>query len=380
MDVCDTAIVHSCGESNDYRDCCLDIRRENVVFDLTALMDSPQLWDHFSRAEEYTPEFVDQYRRFRSWMSRGPHPFEPVVSRALVERFGKPTWPNGHTFAICLTHDIDCIRYSVPKTGFETLVAARRGDFRSALSMALSRFSRSQNPLWNFDDIMALEERYSARSSFFFLALEPGEQDYNFRIHEAGDALQEIERRGWEVGLHGGHEAWSDSSALRREKDRIEQVLGSAVVGYRNHYLRFAIPKTWHLLAEVGFVYDTTFGWADQIGFRNGMCHPYQPFDRNTEEFVNIVELPVVIMDRTFDRYLGVSDEKAFELTRVILDRTAEVGGVATILWHNTDFVGSRRELYERILAYGRERNAWMPMARDVVAYWREQTPGASAR
>ena len=350
------------------------------MFDLTALTGNPELWDHFSRAEEYAPELVDQYGRFRSWMSRGPHPFEPVVSRTLVERFGRPTWPNGHTFAICLTHDVDCIRYSIPKTGFETLVATRRGDFRSALSMAMSRFSRSRNPLWNFDDIMAMEERYAARSSFFFLALEPGDQDYNFRIGEVREVLQEAERRGWEVGLHGGHRAWNYLTTLRKEKDRIEHALGSPVVGYRNHYLRFAVPETWRSLADIGFVYDTTFGWADQIGFRNGMCHPYQPYDRNAQEFVDIVELPVVIMDRTFDRYLGVSDEKAFELSRVILDRTAELGGVATIIWHNTDFVGSRRDLYERILAYGREMNAWMPTARDIVTHWRDQSSGASTR
>lgn len=342
------------------------------VFDVTTLRENRQLWDHFTRAEEYSPTFVDQYGRFRSWMSESSHPFLPIVSRALVDRFGVPTWPHGHSFAICLTHDIDRLKHSTRNLAYEATRAMRRGDIRSAVARLSTRFKPTLSPFWNFHEIMALEEKYNARSSFYFLSLKPEDQEFNYRIDEVKSVLHDIERRGWEVGLHGGHEAWNDLNVLRREKDRIEQALGSTVTGYRNHFLRFAVPKTWRLLKDAGFVYDTTFGWADQIGFRNGMCHPYRPYDRNEDSFIDIVELPVTIMDRTFDRYLGVSDEKAFELTQLILERTAELGGVTTILWHNTDFVGARRELYERILAYGRERNAWMTSARNVVSHWQQ--------
>ena len=36
-------------------------------------------------------------------------------------------------------------------------------------------------PYVNFEEIMDLEEKYNARSSFFFLALDPSDQDYDIQ-------------------------------------------------------------------------------------------------------------------------------------------------------------------------------------------------------
>jgi peptidoglycan/xylan/chitin deacetylase (PgdA/CDA1 family) len=342
-----------------------------VRYDCSTLKDHPELWDRYTRAEEYGPVFVDQYERFRSFSSRDGHPTEPSVSAHLIAENGTCRWPEGRTFAMCLTHDIDFVRYSMLKSGFHALTALRQGDVGTAWRQGTGWLGRNRSPVWNFQAIMDLEAQYGAKSTFYFLALEPGEKDFNFRISDVKDVIRDIDQRGWEVGLHGGHTAWCDSVALGREKGRLEDALGNSIVGYRNHYLRFNIPDTWRLLADAGFEYDSSVGWPGMIGFRNGMCHPYQPYDRRTDEFMDIVEIPLVIMDRTFDRYLGISDDKAWELSKTILDRVAELGGVATVLWHNTDFEGSRRDLYERFLAYGSERNAWMTPARDIARWWK---------
>ena len=34
---------------------------------------------------------------------------------------------------------------------------------------------------------------------------------------------------------------------------RIEKVLNRPIHGYRNHYLSFKVPDTWHLLEQAGF-------------------------------------------------------------------------------------------------------------------------------
>ena len=53
------------------------------------------------------------------------------------------------------------------------------------------------------------------------------------------------------------------------------------MIGYRNHYLRFKLPETWKYLADAGFEYDTTLGYSNALGYRNGMCHPFRPYDRS---------------------------------------------------------------------------------------------------
>ena len=131
---------------------------------------------------------------------------------------------------------------------------------------------------------MKLEEKYNARSSFFFLALDPADQDYEYRIEDLKDEIRTIQDRGWEIGLHGGHEGSVDPDKLRSEKQTLEKVTGTAIKGCRNHYLKFVVPDTWELLRNAGFCYDTTLGYADCIGFRNGMCHPFRPFNRISPE------------------------------------------------------------------------------------------------
>jgi peptidoglycan/xylan/chitin deacetylase (PgdA/CDA1 family) len=66
----------------------------------------------------------------------------------------------------------------------------------------------------------------SARSSFYFLALTlaPGDQDYAYDVRDLEAEIGMIADAGWEVGLHGGHWAYSDPEALETEKRRLEGV------------------------------------------------------------------------------------------------------------------------------------------------------------
>jgi len=213
---------------------------------------------------------------------------------------------------------------------------------------------------------MALEEKYGARSSFYFLALAPGDQDYAYDVRDLEGEIGAIADAGWEVGLHGGHRAYCDPQALAAEKQRLEEVLGRPVIGYRNHFLRFRVPETWGHLSRAGFRYDTTFGYADCAGFRNGMCHPFKPYDLKAGCEIDILEIPLTIMDGTLDRYMRLDAGKAWEVTRRLIDATERCHGVITILWHNTYMEGERLKFYEKILRYCEEKGAWMASGEEI--------------
>ncbi len=131
---------------------------------------------------------------------------------------------------------------------------------------------------------MKLEEKYGAKSSFYFLTVEEGDLDFNFNVEDLDNELGYIIDNGWEVGLHGGHNSYNNLDDVREKKKRLEKVLGKKLIGYRNHYLKFKVPDTWIVLEKAGFKYDTTFGYADAVGFRNGMCHPFKPFNLHTNK------------------------------------------------------------------------------------------------
>lgn len=210
---------------------------------------------------------------------------------------------------------------------------------------------------------MNLEKKYGAKSSFYFLALQPGDQDYSYDILDLKDDIRNIRDRGWEVGLHGGHEAYNSYERICDEKKRLEDALGSKVVGYRNHYLHFKTPDTWENLAKAGFLYDTTFGYADCAGFRNGMCHPFRPYNLNTDKFIDIIEIPLAIMDCTIlHSYMRLNYDTAMKLAKSMIDKVVELNGVFALLWHNTYLLSDTPEFtfYEEILKYCHEKDAWM--------------------
>ncbi|WP_342772107.1 MULTISPECIES: polysaccharide deacetylase family protein [unclassified Methanoculleus] len=330
------------------------------------LQRDPEIWHLFTCAEEYDETFRDGYDRFPHYMSGYREPFEPRASQYLAEQGYRPEYPDGQPFAVCLTHDIDTVYRSTLSKGYATLSSMKNGDFAKALANA--RQIRSKKlPLCNFREIMALEEQYGARSSFYFLSLAPGDQDYAYDVRELEGEIGRIADAGWEVGLHGGHRAYCDPEALTTEKQRLEAVLGRPVVGYRNHYLRFRVPETWEHLSRAGFRYDTTFGYADCAGFRNGMCHPFKPYDRRAGREIDILEIPLAIMDGTLDRYMRLDAGKAWEVARRLIDATERCHGVITILWHNTYMEGERVKLYEKVLGYCREKGAWMTSGEEIA-------------
>ena len=156
------------------------------------------------------------------------------------------------------------------------------------------------------------------------------------------------------------------------EKERLEKAIGKKVTGYRNHFLRFETPNTWEYLEKANFKYDTTFGYADCVGFRNGTCHPFQPFSNSQDNFLNITELPLIIMDGTLTKYMNLNEKEQFNVCKNIIDTVEKNNGVLTLLWHNNLMDGNRGEFYNALLKYAFEKNAWITTSNEIVNWWQE--------
>ena len=326
-----------------------------------------QLWELYTRREEYDPPALDKHKRFSHALSENKNIFEPTVSEYLMENGLRPQYPENKDFAVCLTHDVDVIYPPRLYSAKIMLKSLFRPDLKDSFRYACCAADKKHTPLKNFREIRRLEEKYGAKSTFFFLAPEKTSLDSNYVIDELREELREIRAAGWGIGLHGGYDSYNNLDAITNEKERLENALGEKVVGYRNHFLRFKVPGTWENLSRAGFKYDSTLGYADMPGFRNGMCHPHKPFNLETNKEIDITEIPLTIMDGTFFDYMKLGCGEAWQLTKKLMDKTAKLKGVITILWHNTHMTGERLKLYEKILSYGKERNAWMTSGEEIV-------------
>ncbi len=335
------------------------------------LQKDPEIWDLFCRKEEYTSFLGDVNNRFPYYASQYRTIFEPKASEFLMDNGFHVEYPDGKHFAVCLTHDIDVIYESPGSKWTAALKKFIHGKFSESFQ-SIKQLRSRKLPNVNFEEIMKLEERYSAHSSFYFLALDNNDPDYqdSYDITDLESEICTVKDWGWEVGLHVGRRGSGDLNELNNERKRLEKILNHSVKGCRNHYLKFVVPETWELLSKAGLTYDCSFGYADCAGFRNGMCHPFRPFNLNTGKIIDIIEIPLVIMDRTLSyEYMRLDPDRAWELTRRLINTVAECHGVITLLWHNTFLRGEDRKYYEKILKYCAEKDAWMTSGEDIVTW-----------
>jgi len=332
------------------------------------LQKDKEIWDLFTRKEEYNSPIRDKYDRFPYYASSNRNVFDPCVSKYLIDNGYRVQYPDNKSFAVCLTHDIDFLYGSILNKCLAASQYIRQGNPNKALHFIAKM--RSKNlPFCNFSTIMDLEEKYGAKSTFFFMVESLGEQDYFYTIENLELELGEIIDRGMEVGLHGGQPAYLNAQMMKEKKERLEKIIHKPVIGYRNHFLRFMIPDTWENLDKAGFQYDTTLAYADCVGFRNGMCHPFRPYNLMTYREIDIFEIPLIIMDNALDLYMKLDNEKAWELIKRLINTVAQYYGVLTLLWHNNSFYDDKGDFYERILKYCAEKGAWMTSGEEITKW-----------
>lgn len=289
-----------------------------------------------------------------------------------------------YSFALCLTHDVDRPYKSWPQALYYAVTDRHP-------SHLLSMYP-DKNPYWQFETIMSIEEALGVRSAFYFLnepdllrekpllswfRTENWIQQFG-RYDITDDAIVEVIRRldaeGWEIGLHGSYQSYTDQFRLAYEKAVLESLLDGPIIGGRQHYLNLDRSQTWRYHATLGLRYDASLGSSTTYGFTNGY-EVKRPFDDS------FVVFPLTIMEVALPDPETQRDE-AIDACDRLLTEAAENGAVMTILWHlryfnERDFPGYTR-LYRYIVERAREMNAWIGPPGDLYPHLAEPSQDES--
>ena len=320
---------------------------------------------HLARVEERGAA-RDEHGRFRAeWSCLDP--LDPPLER-LRRKLGLA---NGG-FTIALTHDVDTpwrwtpigLRGAAARLKRDVLEARVGPALREATALAAAPVHRVRgtDPNWRFEEIVAQERKAGASGSTFFV-LAAHHDPHDGAAPAAYDELrpklvETILGAGAEVGLHGSYTAAHDEARLREEKAKLESLAGP-IEGHRYHYLRGDPHKN---IARLDFLYDTTLGFPDAVGFRAGIARPFHPWDFERDTPGDVLEIPLAAMDATLaeDRYLGLSAKRAEPRLTALLDWAAVNGGAFSILWHPDRFdplsSGGWDRLYSKVLEGVQER------------------------
>jgi hypothetical protein len=237
---------------------------------------------------------------------------------------GIAPWPDGHSFAFCITHDV------------EWDAGLRRAP-----------------------DLREVELRAGMRSSW---NLVPERYPIDWTIVDG------LRSSGGEIGIHGlkhDGQLFRSHALFRSRLARIESYAREwQAVGFRSP----SCLRNAEWMQAMNFEYDLSFPDTDPYEPQPGGCCSVWPFFLGS-----MVELPLTMpQDHTLYEILGHDN---LQLWHQKADWIARVGGLVLINVH-PDYITTDRRLmqYEEFLLHMREQpGMWHALPRDIARWWRNR-------
>ena len=181
----------------------------------------------------------------------------------------------------------------------------------------------------------------------------------NWKDLRTRSILKEILKYGNNIGIHPGYNTYNNLKNFKKtldfakkywpdEKDSLSYIFN------RQHYLRWDARKTPEILNKLNINEDSSLGFSGLPGFRNGTCFPFNLVDLNNEIVTDVTEIPLILMENSVfsQNAKNINDPvEAYEFMNELKMNCFKVGGIFTLLWHNSDFTEDfHHEIYENLV------------------------------
>jgi hypothetical protein len=302
-----------------------------------------------SRYEEYLPHIRDSNDRFDAHNSLAyQHKFldKPVVNewalmirQKLEEKYPELKFPS-RQYSFEPTIDIDNA-YAYRLKGFMRTV----GGYGKALlnldiddmktrTRVLGGFQRDPYDTYNYQ--LELQKKYSLKPIYFFLVGDYGVNDKNLSTQNRRfrELIRHISDYA-DVGVHPSYGSNADPTRLQVEISRLKNILHRDITRSRQHFLMLKFPNTYRNLLDRDITDDYSMGFANEVGFRAGICTPFNFYDLDHESETTLRIHPFAAMDATLNLYMHLTPEQATEKVKELIAATKKVNGVFSTLWHN---------------------------------------------
>jgi len=268
------------------------------------------------------------------WRNRG--------RKEALPRAPSPTAEADH-LVVC-SHDVDfyftnqrtALQRLLKNLAIAGLIYKSRSYFRSNLTMIL-RLLAGKRVGDYLPDLLDRMERLGSRSTLFVVTVHSHRRDPNYRLQELAFPIRSALTRGFSIELHGSYSSVLEKGTLEPERKLLEQVTGKRTLGSRQHWLRFDdSEKLFQAVEAAHLTFDSSMGFTNTVGFRNGACFAYPPYDFKNEKPHNFLEIPLAILDGSLIAPALESGEPPQAIAARVLDESRKRGwGGISILWHN---------------------------------------------
>ncbi len=310
-----------------------------------------------------------------------------------------PPVPAEHRFMVCLTHDIDFVgirNHKFDHTMWGFLYRSTIGTFKRLLSgrIDFGKFLKTLKaalslPLvhlgwvkdfWSpFEWYLEVEKGLAA--TYFLIPFKgyagehvpgknAGRRAAGYDVRDLSEWTTAIQAHGNEIGVHG-IDAWHSVEKGQLELKRIEEVTGGTAKGIRIHWL-LQDGKTHKVLEAAGYTYDSSAGYNEAVGYRNGTTQVFRP-----PQASKLLELPTHIQDGAlfYPARLDLNEAEARDVCNNLIDNSKSLGGVLTLIWHDRSHGPERfwGEFYVDLLKTLKDSGASFGSAASTVDWFRKR-------
>lgn len=185
-----------------------------------------------------------------------------------------------------------------------------------------------------------IEELYNFKTTLFFMSVKEkyknyNNADYNISENRFLKIINKIQKN-----ILGIHPSFESSFKDEIMKKNIRNLPFKTELN-RFHFLQYNINKTPKILRKNDIKIDTTLGFSDSIGFRNGTSLPFYLFDFETNSTSTIIEIPLLVMDATlfYNHYKNIKTKEEFwKYINPLIEQLQKHGGIFTLNFHNHIF------------------------------------------
>lgn len=304
--------------------------------------------------------------------------YADILTNWIEKAYAIKVYKN-RSFSAVISHDIDAPFYFRKfKTELSELLNSRQpsGKYHNAADLLKYigyLFRIYPDPFDTFDYIQEQEEARGIRSTYFIMVSR--ENEWGLDLKKYSRRLERILSKENEVALHPGYTSYCRPDSLIKERNKLESLCGIKPSGVRNHFLRMQIPAGYHSCRMLEFEYDSTLGYPDREGFRAGICIPYKPYDIYHRKMIDIMEIPLNIMDGTLKDYCRYPSDMALERIKQHIDMVKAFQGAIVFNWHNTFLIRKNepwRRVFEGCLDYLVLKGARFRTCRELASTWKE--------
>ena len=313
-----------------------------------------------TRWEEYVNPTRDEHNRFPAAASVAyKHHFlhRPVVNEYvemlwnMLQYLGIQQARKPHKFQVKPSHDIDMPAFYPQGLGSQVKTLA--GDVLkrksvSQLSNHLRHFSnmainQERDPYNTFDFLLDESRKNHVTAEFYMKTSSKTVYDHPYKLHTSyfRKILKKIHAAQHILGFHPGYYSYNNVHLWKTEKAILDKVFATLHIPQatsgRQHYLNFEVPVTWQIWEDNEMVVDSTMGYAQQEGFRCGVCYEFPVFQILTRQTLHLKERPLIVMEGSFMKYQSELDFETIYTKIIRLKETIKrYNGLFTILTHNT--------------------------------------------